>query len=243
MLQSRATLEPAMNANLSDSLARCWFCASRVEAGCAPLCPDCTAQLPRLGPDQCPRCALPLPIATLCRDCRDDPPPFGRAYIPLCYQPPVGRLIEPLKQSQHTPAASLLADLMAALVGADWRGGELLLVGVPLHPKRALQRGYSQAALLAQLIAKRLACPAPASQIQLQRCVHQPPQRGQSRRQRLANLTGCFSAAGVAGRHIGLVDDVVTTTATARAASTALIAAGAASVTLIAAARTPNSRH
>ncbi len=232
-----------MNTTLSENLARCWFCASRVEVDGAPLCADCTAQLPRPGPGQCPRCALPLPVATLCRDCSDDPPPFGRAYIPLCYQPPVGRLIEPLKQSQHTPAAALLANLMAALIAADRDGGELLLVGIPLHPKRALQRGYSQAALLAQLIADRLSYPPPAPSVQLQRRVHQPPQRGQSRRQRLANLAGCFSAAGVVGRHIGLVDDVVTTTATARAASAALLAAGAASVTLIAAARTPNSRH
>jgi ComF family protein len=221
------------------SLEGCWFCRAAVTASSAPLCVACLTQLPWLGTSQCHCCAVPLPVAAVCRECSERPPPFIRSYIPLSYRPPVGRLIEPLKRQCHSPAATLLARLMAATLSANHREPSgLLLVGLPLHPRRALRRGFSQAALLAELVGTQLGIAAPTT-ARLERHRYQPPQRGQSRHQRLANLRDSFTAIGVAGRHIGLVDDVVTTTATARAAGAALLAAGAVSVELVAAARTP----
>ena len=235
-----------VNCNLLFSRQRCWFCLDVVSADSAPLCKGCLAHLPVRPSHYCQRCALPLPGAALCSECAATPPAFICAHIPLIYDRQTARLVEPIKRQAHSAALPLLAKLCAPLL--QQRSGQppLQLVGIPLHPRRALQRGFSQATLLARLIAPLFAGSATLGcAIQLQRLHHQAPQKGQNRQQRLTNSHGNFAAGEVVGLHIGLVDDVVTTTATARSAAAALMAAGAASVELIAAVRTPkpNSRQ
>jgi ComF family protein len=113
----------------------------------------------------------------------------------------------------------------------------VLLVPVPLHPRRRRERGYNQSELLALELAKRtgLEVAAPA----LVRRKDTAPQTGLKAASRRANVAGAFAVrkqAKVVGRTVVLVDDVFTTGATARACALALHQAGVRSVRLITAA-------
>jgi ComF family protein len=100
------------------------------------------------------------------------------------------------------------------------------VVPVPLHWWRRLRRGYNQSEALARGLARVLALPCRTSW--LRRARHTPSQVGKSAEQRRANVRGAFRAARVpAGASVLLVDDVMTTGATASEAARALKEAGA----------------
>ncbi|HSM57314.1 MAG TPA: phosphoribosyltransferase family protein [Candidatus Sulfomarinibacteraceae bacterium] len=102
-----------------------------------------------------------------------------------------------------------------------------LVVPIPLHPERKRERGYNQAALLAEQLCQRLALPVDRGI--LRRIRHTRPQIGLDREQRKENVAGAFVALseGVADLNILLIDDVCTTGATLSAAATALLDCGA----------------
>lgn len=113
-----------------------------------------------------------------------------------------------------------------------------LVVPVPLHPRRLVERGYNQAALLAAEVAVELAAPLVARA--LVRLRHTPQQAHLDRAGRLVNVRSAFRArrpSAIHGRRVVLVDDVATTGSTLTACTEALLAAGAASVTAIVVAR------
>jgi ComF family protein len=112
-----------------------------------------------------------------------------------------------------------------------------VLVPVPLHPRRLRHRGYDQAAILAAGAARRFRIPvAPL----LRRVRETGQQVGRDRTSRERSVRGAFAAAGnVLGTRICLIDDVLTTGATASAAADALLLAGAARVEVRTLARAP----
>lgn len=110
------------------------------------------------------------------------------------------------------------------------------LVPVPLHGGRLAERGFNQAHELARPLAARLGLPILSDVCA--RTAATPPQAGLPARQRRRNLRGAFSAAPCArGRHLAIIDDVMTTGSTASALAEALFEAGAASVEVWAVAR------
>ena len=152
------------------------------------------------------------------------------------YEGRLREIIRCFKYGDQPELAGPLADRLAARLAAP--GGALadveLIVPVPLHWRRRWARGFNQSERLACRLARGTGRPAMAGA--LVRTRHTPPQTGASRRRRLANVRGAFRArrgpgrARLAGASVLLLDDVVTTGATLRAAARALKAAGAARV-------------
>lgn len=178
-----------------------------------------------------PRCAgCDAPGSWLCLECRDacEPERRGRLTAAGSYGGPLRRAIHRFKYEGERGLAVELGALVAARVAADLAAGTVLDLVVPaaLHPDRARERGYDQAALLAADVAARTGLPLSGA---LRRIRASRPQVDLDRAERAANLRGAFAAepGSLRGRHIALIDDVATTGATLAAATGALRAAGA----------------
>ncbi len=206
-------------------------CAACGEAG-EPFCASCAEALVSPG-EGCPRCGRPGRAAT-CGACLLHPPSFEAVQAGGLFGGPLADAIHALKYADRPalarPLGRWLADRVSLPPGA-------MVVAVPLGRRRRLTRGYDQAGRLAEQLARATGAPRLAGA--LRRVRETPPQVGRSRAARAANVAGAFAAdpRRVAGRELVLVDDVVTTGATADAAARALLAAGARRVTVVALAR------
>jgi ComF family protein len=212
--------------------------------GALPLCEDCRGELP-LNRPACPRCALPVPASvlpgTLCGQCLAAAPPFTHTLAPYLYEEYLAFLVARWKYQRQPQLSALLADLWLA-VAAPATDIDLL-VPVPLHWRRAWRRGYNQAALLCdELLQRRPALSARGADLhRLRRTRATPPQQRLDAAARRGNLRGAFTATRPCDSlNIALVDDVLTTGATAGAAARSLLAAGARRVDLWCLARTPS---
>ena len=221
---------------------RCAVCRGWCDGS---LCRHCDARFAFARP-RCGGCALPLAAAasdddTRCVRCQLAPPPWSRVVAGVDYGYPWDRALADLKFHQRLePLAALLGPLTAALAGM--RGSDVRIVAVPLSRERLRERGYNQSWELARRLARRLALDARADA--LFRVRDTGHQLGLHRSERAKNLQGAFvvaprHAAWVRGARIALVDDVLTTGATAHAAVRTLRAAGARDVQVWVVARTP----
>jgi ComF family protein len=189
----------------------------------------------------------------LCRACRLAPPPFVKAVAVASYQGRMRDLIHALKYERLHPIARGLGRMLAEtlLQFALELPSEMLVVPVPLHRSKNASRGFNQARLLAAETIASLRRRRPPVQftlapVTLMRLRATESQAGLTPRQRRLNVRGAFGVstpASVAGRHILLIDDILTTGATARAASRALLQAGAASVWVATLARARRIDH
>lgn len=205
------------------------------------LCLECEQAFERNAP-ACPVCAEPMPSAAAgpCAACLVAPPPWRRAIAPFTYEWPLSRLIGGLKSGNGVRQARILGAVLAPFVRAAYRDAALpeALVAMPLTRRRLRQRGFNQAQLLADSLGRRLEMPR--LRRRLVRIRNAPPQRSLPRSARLGNMRGAFAVRRpLAACRVALLDDVATTGATARAASEALLAAGAEEVHLWVAAKTP----
>ncbi|WP_317931125.1 ComF family protein [Halioxenophilus sp. WMMB6] len=215
----------------------CLLCRAPLAAGSRRLlCGGCSEALPKLGP-HCQRCGLPLAqSAPSCGDCQATPPHFQHCYTPYRYGFPLDYLVTLCKHHRHRGAERLLGQLLAdygeKLPWPEWDA----LVPVPLHWRKLWRRGFNQA----QSLAQALHPPQPLPILRARRTRATPAQQQLNRRQRLANLRGSFVIdQPVTGLRLLLVDDVVTTGATANSLAQTLLKAGASRVDLLALARTP----
>lgn len=208
-----------------------------------PLCTACEGELPWLA-EQCRRCALPLALDGLaCTQCARRAPAFRRVIAPWVYGFPVDTLISRFKHNSQWPLGRLMAQLLGHAL--EHRYGEGLprpdrLLPVPLARRRLRQRGFNQAAMLAQWLGKALQLPC--DQHALARTRDTPAQQALGAKARQRNLQAAFAlapGADVEGLHLALVDDVLTTGATARAIAQLLRKAGARRVDIYCLARTP----
>ncbi len=206
---------------------RCALCVAPVAEGL--LCEACRTTLPTLDP-ACPRCALPKPDGSVCGACLADPPPFAATLAAHAYAFPVDRLLQALKYQGRLALAewaglALAQRVRRTLPERSLRERTPLLVPLPLAAARQRERGFNQAQLIAAVTARELALPLADA---LARPRATAPQAGLPWQQRLHNVRGAFVARRpLDGRDVVLVDDVMTTGATLRAAAAAAIAAGA----------------
>lgn len=203
-------------------------------AGCGdgpwPFCTRCVADLDPLAPPWCERCGAPslLPVPR-CRDC--PPPAITRVRAPFRYEGPARDAIHRLKFTGWRDVAAALA---AAVAACDGQAPADVITWVPLSRRRLAERGYDQARALAVALAHETGTPVVRL---LRRTVATGPQarrRGADRRQA---MRGAFTTSGAVPPRVLLVDDVLTTGATAAACAEALRASGAHEVHVAVAAR------
>jgi ComF family protein len=194
--------------------------------------------MPVLG-EVCRVCAEPLVnFSDLCHHCEEQTPAFDSVTSAFRYAWPLNLLITGFKfDGQY-----LLGDSLAKLMARRFVGQNMeidLLLPTPLHPERLAQRGYNQAAVLAEHLAETFQLKLDAEL--LIRTVNTEAQSGKNRSQRLENLSGAFEVTRrLNGERIALVDDVLTTGVTADRMANALLKAGASSVEVWVLARTAN---
>jgi ComF family protein len=204
---------------------RCAGCGS----GAWPFCPDCRAALVPLTAPWCERCGLPAEHAVpRCREC--PPSEISRARAPFLFEGPARAALHRLKFSGWRTVARALGDAMAAVSEHEPDA----VTWVPLSRRRAAERGFDQARALAVAVGRRLDRVALGL---LSRTVDTPPQTKRSGAERRAAMAGLFEAEGPVPPRVLLVDDVLTTGATASACARALLLAGAKEVALVTAAR------
>lgn len=237
--------------NLVDGWWRRWSfrwmpgCCALCGGGSArdvDLCAACEAELPT-NDACCAHCALPMPVAAArCGRCQKSAPEFDRAFCAFRYAWPLDSLVTRFKFSADLAAGRVLSALLARRVIAAATAQTLrlpdLILPVPLHGDRLRERGFNQAWELSLPIAAALKVPARAEGLLRMRPT--PRQSGLSALHRRRNVRGAFVVqADVRGRHVAIVDDVITTAATVRECAKALKRAGAASVQVWAIARAP----
>lgn len=195
------------------------------------FCARCWGSLRFLGPPWCAACALPFAFdrgeGARCAGCMHGPPRHLGVRAAVAYGDVARTLALRLKYGGRTGFAETAARLMLRVLP----DGAELLVPVPLHRRRLWSRGFNQAALIAQGVARHAALPV--DRLALVRCRGTPVLRGLGKAGRAKVVSGAFRvdrAEAVSGRAVVLVDDVYTSGATADACTAALLKAGAASV-------------
>ena len=221
---------------------RCVLC-SALSKRPLDLCEVCEAELP-LNQPACQCCALPMNAigSTLinnatCGKCIANPPAFTHCIAPLRYEFPINKLINGFKHHAQFSRGTVLAELLLCELTSQEILPELILP-VPLHWRRQFTRGFNQAQWLSHYLGQRLAIPVDTRLLSRQK--YTPAQQGLPRKQRLKNLKGAFRLNNdIKGKHIALVDDVVTTGSTTAELSQLLRKAGAKEVEIWCLARTP----
>ncbi len=216
---------------------QCLCCGAGV-ASQGALCPACWREAEFVGASACARCGVPVPgeppqsedeaAALICDDCLIRDRPWRRGRAALVYRGTGRALVLALKHGDRPDLAPPLGRWLAGAAAPLVRPG-MLVVPVPLHPRRMLKRKYNQAALLARQVAR--AHDLPHCPGLLVRTRHTGMQDHRGVADRFANVASALAVpprqrGAVQGRAVLLVDDVMASGATAAAAAEALRTAG-----------------
>lgn len=220
---------PSCRVNVSADGNFCSECFQKLRIITAPLCAQCGVPFP-----------VPVPDDTLCLSCLDVSPSYDKARAAMVYDSVSAPLVTALKFHDQWAGLARHAEMMMVAGGGLLKTADLL-VPVPLHWRRLILRKFNQSALLAHAVSARSAVPLRVDL--LQRIRYTKPQMRLDRKTRLKNVKKAFgvpanAVASLSGKHVVLIDDVVTTGATAEACAVALKKAGAARVDVLALART-----
>ncbi|SNY38572.1 Predicted amidophosphoribosyltransferases [Pseudooceanicola antarcticus] len=225
---------------------RCLACGGLVESDFG-LCAACWRDTPFIEGLACDLCGLPLPGGEAgerahCDQCLADPPPWSRGRAVMLYHGTGRRLVMQLKHGDRQDIAAPGGQWMAQVIAPLLPEGTLV-APIPLHRWRRIRRSYNQSALLGRHMLRHLTGQG-AQHVPdlLQRIRATPSLDGKSRSERHRLLSGALRlnprhGGLVAGRPLLLIDDVMTSGATFRAATGVCRAAGAGPVLVLALAR------
>ncbi len=198
------------------------------------LCPACADDLPLLPATLCPQCSLPTTFGEPCGACLHEAPHFDATLALFRYDFPVDRIVHALKYGHQLAVAGWLGERLAARLAGQ--APAELIVPLPLHPQRLAERGFNQAGEIAAHLEKRLKIPV--DRYSLQRTRATPAQAELPLKERHKNVRGAFECrSDLSGKHILLLDDVMTSGATANECARVLKLHGAARVSVAVAAR------
>ena len=201
----------------------CDICGREIFTG-KNLCADCQETVEANNGPTCPVCGRKTTFPVLCLECKSQLPSFDRALSALVYSSGTRKLILKFKNGEpylKDYFARLMADKCKQIIDAD------AICFVPMLRRAELERGYNQAQLLAKELGRLLNLPLLPDAVEKVKKTRQ--QKSLSHEERLGNLQGSFKANGkvVAGKSLIVVDDVLTTGATAEAICTELKKRGA----------------
>jgi ComF family protein len=213
-----------------------------------PVCPECLAAPAPLQTEFfCTSChapfanAFPLDAQGVCAACREGLRGFDRAASFGFYEGTLRGLIHLYKYKGMKPLARPLAAFLDRAVPIDQAFDAV--VAVPLHWRKRWQRGFNQAELLARHVAKRRRVPLLNALKRKRATAIQASLASAGRRRNVAGAFALRRGQAVAGKKILLIDDVMTTGATASACASVLKRAGALSVSLVTLARVDRRAH
>jgi ComF family protein len=246
MLDGFRRLSRQVLARLSPAVPNC--CALCGDSGEEALCDGCHRQFFTRRLHRCAQCAAPLPeittsAAILCGQCLKHPPAFDATIAAADYAPPVDQLVLALKFGNRLALAPLFARMLRdAVPRGPWFALPMLLTAVPLGSQRLMERGYNQALEIARPMSRALGIPLdPALLVRMRDTEAQAMLHPDERRKNIRNafVVPDHAIDKVRGRHIGVVDDVITTGETLNELAATLKRFGATRVTNFVFARTP----
>lgn len=225
----------------------CIVCSGKLKTGERFLCGECEKKMVAIKPPLCKKCGRPFwghyeesgPFASqfLCGDCRSQRHYYVEARSYGHYEGVLKHLIHEFKYRGRRDLSKYLGGRMVStLKTLGWPEFDCA-VPVPLHIKRERERGYNQAALLADVLGREANLPVCRALVRVKPTEHQTFLDKACREK---NLTGAFAAAGgvnLKGKTVLLIDDVYTTGSTADECSRSLLNAGAAKVFVLTCAR------
>lgn len=222
---------------------QCLACSTVVDTP-GHLCGDCFGHFTFITPPHCGVCGLPLDQTVtedlICGACVAERPVYERARAAFVYDEHSRPLVLKLKHGDRTDMAVHLAKWLQR-AGSEVIAFADVIVPVPLHRWRLLMRAYNQSALLAHALGRLTEKPVAADA--LRRTKSTVSQGGLSRKDRRRNVAKAFAVqrpAAVDGKRVLLIDDVLTSGATANACAATLLRAGATAVDVLALARVPH---
>lgn len=178
------------------------------------ICEECYKLLPFLD-NHCQICAQPMCVTSqnICGRCLSHKPPFSLTHAMFYYQPPITHFIIGLKFQSKLIYAQTLGEFLTEKIEQDWYKSKPLpdlIIPIPLHPKRLLERGFNQAIEIARPIAKKLHIPIEKQGIK--RIKYTMPQSNLSASARRKNIANAFKISrNYSNLTIAVLDDVVTT--------------------------------
>jgi ComF family protein len=209
----------------------CLLCGAYSRNGA--WCAACDAALPYLTAPHCPLCALPTHNGNICGRCLKRKPQFDRTTAVFAYAFPLDKLVQALKYGERLTLANCLADRLAHRI--EIRPD--CIIPMPLYPVRLRERGFNQSLELARRIASKLDIPLLPHACR--RIRDTPPQSLLAWKKRGKNVRKAFACKqDLRGKHIAVVDDVMTSGASLNEVATVLRRAGATEVSAWVVART-----
>lgn len=230
-------LKKFLSKNLFPEKFRCLVCDIEIFEG--DFCTDCLKSLSSNDGATCPKCGRKTAKSEICIECKAHMPAYDRAFSPLVYEDGSAELVAAFKGGRPFIANYLSARMAAVLNELPAVDG---IAYVPMTDRVLRKRGYNQSELLAKALSAAIGVPVLGGAVT--KVKETTAQKDLARAQRLKNLQDCFKAdkKEVNGKKLLVVDDIMTTGATADSMALALKKAGACTVFVVTAASVEYSK-